>query len=233
MSEVRLSAEARTEFGKGGARRTRRAGKIPAVIYGHGADPRHVSLPAREFANAVRHGGANVLLTLDLGGEEQLAIPKAIQRHAIKGTYDHVDLLAVRRGEKVTIDVPLAISGDVVAGGLLAQEHTSVSLEAEATNLPTEIAVSIGGLNIGDQVVAGDLNLPAGASLITDPSQVLLVMNEAPTEAEIEAEMAEAAEELGIVEEPAEGTAAEGEGGDAEHAEGDGAPAEGSGEGGE
>ena len=107
MSEVRLSAETRTEFGKGGARRTRRAGKIPAVIYGHGADPRHVSLPAREFTNAIRHGGANVLLTLDLEGDEQLAIPKAIQRHAIKGTYDHVDLLAVRRGEKVTIDVPL------------------------------------------------------------------------------------------------------------------------------
>ncbi len=200
MSEVRLNAEARTEFGKGGARRTRRAGMIPAVIYGHGADPRHVSLPAREFTNAVRHGGANVLLTLDLNGEEQLAIPKAIQRHAIKGTYDHVDLLAVRRGEKVTIDVPLAISGDVAPGGLLAQEHTVVSLEAEATNLPTEIAVSIDNLKIGEQITAADLTLPTGATLITDPTQVLLAMNEAPTEAEIEAEMAEAADELGIVE---------------------------------
>jgi len=233
VSEVRLSAEARTEFGKGGARRTRRAGKIPAVIYGHGADPRHVSLPAREFANAVRHGGANVLLTLDLGGEEQLAIPKAIQRHAIKGTFDHVDLLAVRRGEKVTIDVPLAVSGEAVAGGLLAQEHTSVSLEAEATNLPTEIPVSIDDLKIGDQIVAGDLNLPAGAALITDPTQVLLAMNEAPTEAEIEAEMAEAAEELGIVEEPAESEAGEGESAEGAQAEGESAPAEGSGEGGE
>ncbi len=127
MSEVRLPAEPRTEFGKGGARRTRRAGKIPAVIYGHGADPRHVSLPAREFTNAVRHGGANVLLTLDLEGEEQLAIPKAIQRHAIKGTFDHVDLLAVRSGEKVTIDVPLLIIGDIVPGALLAQETTTIS----------------------------------------------------------------------------------------------------------
>ncbi len=96
MSEVRLSAEPRTEFGKGGARRTRRAGKIPAVIYGHGADPRHVSLPAREFGHAIKHGGANVLLTLDLEGDDQLAIPKAIQRHPIKGVYEHVDLLAVR-----------------------------------------------------------------------------------------------------------------------------------------
>jgi len=192
-----------------------------------------VSLPAREFANAVRHGGANVLLTLDLGGEEQLAIPKAIQRHAIKGTFDHVDLLAVRRGEKVTIDVPLAVSGEAVAGGLLAQEHTSVSLEAEATNLPTEIPVSIDDLKIGDQIVAGDLNLPAGAALITDPTQVLLAMNEAPTEAEIEAEMAEAAEELGIVEEPAESEAGEGESAEGAQAEGESAPAEGSGEGGE
>jgi large subunit ribosomal protein L25 len=234
VSEVRLSAETRTEFGKGGARRTRRAGKIPAVIYGHGADPRHVSLPAREFANAVRHGGANVLLTLDLGGEEQLAIPKAIQRHAIKGTYDHVDLLAVRRGEKVTIDVPLAISGEVAAGGLLAQEHTSVSLEAEATNLPTEIPVSIDDLKIGDQIVAGDLTLPSGATLISDPTQVLLAMNEAPTEAEIEAELAEAAEELGIVEDQAEGEEAEGEGAEAgTEGDGQGEPAERSAEGGE
>ena len=204
MSEVRLSAEARTEFGKGGARRTRRAGKIPAVIYGHGADPRHVSLPAREFANAVRHGGTNVLLTLDLEGEEQLAIPKAIQRHAIKGTFDHVDLLAVRRGEKVTIDVPLVISGDVVAGGLLAVESNTVSLEAEATHLPTEIPVSIEDLPIGSQITAGDLSLPSGSSLVTEPDHVLIIVHEAPTEAEIEAETAEAADELGIVEDAPE-----------------------------
>ena len=182
MSEVRLSAESRTEFGKGGARRTRRAGKIPAVIYGHGEQPRHVSLPAREFTNAVRHGGANVLLTLDLDGAEQLAIPKAIQRHAIKGTFDHVDLLAVRRGEKVTIDVPLTIVGDVVSGGLLAQEHTSVQIEAEATHLPTGIEVSIAGLAIGTQISAGDLTLPRGSALAGDADQVLLIIQEAPTE---------------------------------------------------
>lgn len=210
MSEVRLSAEARTEFGKGGARRTRRAGKIPAVIYGHGADPRHVSLPAREFTNAVRHGGANVLLTLDLDGEEQLAIPKAIQRHALKGTFDHVDLLAVRLGEKVTIVVPLAISGDIAPGGLLATELNTVSIEAEATHIPNEIAVSIEGLAIGSQVTAGDLSLPTGSTLIGDPAQVLLIIQEAPTEAEIDAELAEAAEELGIVEDEPETEAAEG-----------------------
>jgi large subunit ribosomal protein L25 len=221
VSEVRLSAEPRTEFGKGGARRTRRAGKIPAVIYGHGEDPRHVSLPARDFTNAIRHGGANVLLTLELQGEEQLAIPKAIQRHAIKGIFEHVDLLAVRRGEKVTIDVPLSVVGDVVVDGMLAQERTSVSIEAEATHLPNQIEVSIDGLAIGTQVTAGDLALPTGSVLAGDPHQVLLIIQEAPTAEQIEAEMAEAADELGIVEdqpdEPAEGAA---EADDAPKAEG-------------
>jgi large subunit ribosomal protein L25 len=212
VSEVRLSAESRSEFGKGGARRTRRAGKIPAVIYGHGADPRHVSLPAREFTNAIRHGGANVLLTLDLEGEEQLAIPKAIQRHAIKGTYDHVDLLAVRLGEKVTIEVPLTVVGALVAGGLLAQEHTSVSIEAEATHLPTEIEVSIEGLGFGTQITAADLKLPPGSSLIGDPEQVLLIVNEAPTEAELEASGEG---------EPTEVAATEAEGEDAEGGDAD------------
>ncbi|MGH2930940.1 MAG: 50S ribosomal protein L25/general stress protein Ctc [Solirubrobacteraceae bacterium] len=188
MSEVRLSAELRTEFGKGGARRTRRAGKIPAVIYGHGADPRHVSLPAHEFTNAIRHGGANVLLTLELEGKDELAIPKAIQRHAIKGSYDHVDLLAVRLGEKVTIEVPLTVVGEVVAGGLLAQESTTVSIEAEATHLPNQIEVSIDGLEIGRHITAGDLILPTGASLVTDPEHMLLIMQEAPTAATLAAE---------------------------------------------
>ncbi len=200
MSEVRLSAEPRTEFGKGGARRTRRAGKIPAVIYGHGDDPRHVSLPAREFTNAIRHGGSNVLLTLELEGTEQLAIPKAIQRHAIKGTFDHVDLLAVRSGEKVTIDVPLEIVGDLVPGGLLGQEATTISIEAEATHIPTGFEVSITGLPFGAQITAADVTLPTGSTLITDPEQVLFVISEAPTEAQVEAELAEAAEDLGIVE---------------------------------
>ncbi|MGH3264095.1 MAG: 50S ribosomal protein L25/general stress protein Ctc, partial [Trebonia sp.] len=201
MSEVRLAAEPRTEFGKGGARRTRRAGKIPAVIYGHGADPRHISLPDHEFATAIRHGGMNVLLTLRIDGTDQLVIPKAIQRHPIKGIFEHVDLLAVRRGEKVTIEVPLEVVGEVVPGGLLAQEHTSVNLEAEATHIPTGIEVSIDGLQIGDQITAGDLTLPSGSRLTGEAEQVLLVMHEAPTAEEIEAELSEAAEELGIVEE--------------------------------
>lgn len=228
MSEVRLTAETRTEFGKGGARRTRRAGKVPAVIYGHGADPRHVALPAREFANAIRHGGSNVLLTLDVEGGEQLAIPKSIQRHPIKGYFEHVDLLAVRRGEKVTVDVAVHVVGDVVPGGLLNHEASTISIEAEATDLPTGFEVSVDGLEIGSQITAGDIELPTGSSLITDPASIVLIIAEAPTAEEIEAEMAEAAEELGIVEEPptaeVEGEAAEG---------GEAAPAEGAAEGGE
>jgi large subunit ribosomal protein L25 len=211
VAEVRLSAELRTEFGKGGARRTRRAGKIPAVLYGHGLDPQHVSLPDREFANAIRHGGHNVLITLDIEGDEQLVIPKAIQRHAIKNVYEHVDLVAVRRGEKITIEVPLSVVGDIIVEGMLAQERTSVSIEAEATHLPTQIEVSIEGVAIGTQITAADLVLPTGSILAGDPAQVLLIIQEAPTAEQIEAEMAEAADELGIVEDQpdvAEGEAA-------------------------
>jgi large subunit ribosomal protein L25 len=206
VSEVRLAAEIRTDFGKGGARRTRRAGNIPAVLYGHGAAPKHVALPAREFANAVRHGGANVLLTLALEGQEQLAIPKAIQRHPIRGEFEHVDLLAVRRGEKVSIDVPLAVTGEVVSGGLLNVEHNMVSVEAEATHLPTEIEVSVAGLEVGTQITAADLTLPAGCTLVTDAETLLLSIGTAPTAEDMEGETAESAAELGIVEDkPAEG----------------------------
>jgi large subunit ribosomal protein L25 len=204
VSEVRLTAETRTEFGKGGARRTRRAGLVPAVIYGHGADPRHVALPAREFANAIRHGGSNVLLTLELKGDddgEQLVIPKSIQRHPIKGYFEHVDLLAVRRGEKVTVDVPVHVVGEIVPGGLLNHENTTLRVEAEATNLPTGFEISIEGLEIGGHITAADVTLPAGSTLVTDPAAVVLIIAEAPTAEEIEAEVAEAAGELGIVEE--------------------------------
>jgi len=217
VSEVRLSAETRTEFGKGGARRTRRAGKVPAVIYGHGDDPRHVALPAREFANAIRHGGSNVLLTLDVEGGEQLVIPKSIQRHPIKGHYEHVDLLAVRLGEKVTIDVPVTVVGDIVPGGLLNQEASTISVEAEATHLPTGFEVSIDGLEIGSQITAADIPLPTGSSLITDPESVVAIIAEAPTAEQLEGDVSDAAAELGIVEDrPSEPAASAGQGDSAE-----------------
>jgi large subunit ribosomal protein L25 len=174
VSEIRLAAEVRTEFGKGGARRTRRDGKIPAVIYGHGANPRHVSLPAREFTQAIKQG-ANVLLTLELDGKDELAIAKAIQRDPIKGSYKHIDLLTVLSGEKVTVDVTIKITGDVAPGGQLAQEANSISVETEATSIPTEIELSIEGLAVGTQLTASDVTLPAGTTLVSDPE--LLIVN--------------------------------------------------------
>jgi large subunit ribosomal protein L25 len=204
VSEVRLAAEVRTEFGKGGARRTRRSGKIPAVIYGHGADPRHVSLPAREFAQAIKRGGGNVLLTLSLDGKDELTIPKAVQRHPIRGDYEHVDLIAVRRGERVTIDVPLLVTGDVAPGAMLGQEHTSVQVEAEATHLPNEIEVSVQGLDAGAHITAGDLTLPSGTTLVTDAETLLLNVTTAPTAEDIEADTADSIAELGIVQDAPE-----------------------------
>jgi large subunit ribosomal protein L25 len=205
VAEVRLSAETRTEFGKGGARRTRRAGKIPAVIYGHGADPRHVALPAREFANAIRHGGSNVLLTLELEGDTQLAIPKSIQRHPIKNQFEHVDLLAVRRGEKVTIDVPVHVEGEAAAGTNAAQDANTLSLEAEATHIPERIIVNIDGLEAGTQILAKDLTLPEGSTLISDPDTLVINVT-AETEQDL-GETETAAESTT----DAEGAAAEGE----------------------
>ena len=219
MTEVRLSAVRRTEFGKGGARRTRRAGKIPAVLYGHGAEPQHLALPAREFTLAVKRGGANVLITLDIEGTEELAIPKALQRHVIRNEYEHVDLLAVRFGEKITVDVAVHVTGEVAPGGLIQQEQTSVSVEAEATRIPAEFIVDVDGAEVGTQITAGGLVLPEGTTLAGDPEQILVIVSEAPTAEEMEGEVEEVAAELGIEQEPAaaseapaapaEGTAAE------------------------
>jgi large subunit ribosomal protein L25 len=198
VAEVRLSAVRRTEFGKGGARRTRRAGKIPAVLYGHGAEPQHLALPAREFTLAVKRGGANVLITLDIEGKEELAIPKALQRHVIRNEYEHVDLLAVRRGEKITVDVAVHLTGEVAPGGLIQQEQTSVSVEAEATRIPAEFVVDLEGAEVGTQITAADLALPEGTTLAGDPEQILVIVSEAPTAEEMEAELEEAEAELGI-----------------------------------
>jgi large subunit ribosomal protein L25 len=208
VADVRLTADRRTEFGKGGARRTRRAGKIPAVLYGHGAEPQHLALPAREFTLAVRRNGANVLLTLVIDGEEALAIPKALQRHVIRNEYEHVDLLAVRRGEKLTVDVALRVVGDAVPGALLQQEHSSLSVNAEATHIPTEFEIDISGVEVGTQITAAQVELPDGVELAGDPDQVLVHISEAPTAEEMEGETEAGASEAGAEEERAEATGA-------------------------
>ena len=198
MADFRLVAEARTEFGKGGARRTRRAGRVPAVLYGHGQDVVHLSLPAREFAAALRNGGTNVLLTVVLDGREQLALTKAVQRDPLTRVHEHVDLLVVSRGEKTTVDVPVVIVGEPGIDSIPNHQLNTLSIEADATNLPETIEVDVTGRTAGQGITAGDIPLPAGATLITDPEALVIGFIGAPTAEALEAELAEAEAEAGI-----------------------------------
>jgi len=194
VPEVRIEAELRTEFGKGAARRTRRAGRVPAVIYGHGAEARHLSLPEHELMLALKT--PNALLRIEgLPGRAGLALPKAVQRHPIKGVIEHVDLIEVRRGEKVTVEIPVRVSGEVFSGGLLDQQMVQIAVEAEATNLPDGVDVNVEGMEIGAAVHAKDLVLPAGATLQVDPEALVLHVLAAPTAEQIEAELGEGAPE--------------------------------------
>jgi large subunit ribosomal protein L25 len=207
VSEVRIAAELRTEFGKGAARRIRRAHKVPAVIYGHGTQPRHISLPGHELMLALKN--SNVLLELDIEGERELTLPKSVQRHPVRGLLEHVDLVVVRRGERVKVDVPIQTIGEIAAGALLTNELTELSVEAEATNIPAAIEVIVEGLAAGAQIYAKDIILPSAVSLVTDPEQLVLHVSAAPTAEEVEAELAEAEGAVGIEREvPAEEPAA-------------------------
>jgi large subunit ribosomal protein L25 len=193
MSEQKLAAEVRTEFGKGFARRARMAGLIPAVIYGHGAEPIHVTLPARATTLAVRT--ANALLSLDVNGEQHLALVKDIQRDPVKQIIEHVDLLTVRSGEKVTVDVPVHVTGEVAPGAVANQEATTVSVEAEATHLPTAVEVDIEGREAGAHVHASDIVLPAGTTLLVEPDTLIVNISEATAAEEEAGEEAPAAAE--------------------------------------
>jgi large subunit ribosomal protein L25 len=220
VSEVRIAAEPRTEFGKGGARRTRRAGKVPAVLYGHGADVRHIALPARELMHAFKgEGGANVLLSLDLPDGRELALPRQVQRDPLRGDLTHVDLLLVRSGEKVAVDVPIVLTGEAPAakaGGALDQQATFLHVEAEATHIPTQFEVDISGLDEigGHGITAADVALPEGVTLLSDPEAIVVhVVGAAPEEAEVteavdEAQEADTSAGTG---EPAEGETPAGE----------------------
>jgi large subunit ribosomal protein L25 len=193
VSEVKLTAEKRTEFGKGAARRLRRAKMVPAVLYGHGTDPVHVALPGHATMLALKH--SNTLLTLDLGGSTELALPKDIQRHAIKGDIEHVDLILVRRGEKVTVDVPLHVVGDPASGTLVTNELNTLSIEVEATHIPSSIEVSVEGLEDGAHLTAGQVTLPAGATLVVDPEALVLHVSTPHVSSEDEAVDAAPADE--------------------------------------
>jgi large subunit ribosomal protein L25 len=207
--ELRIAAETRTEFGKGAARRIRRDNKVPAVLYGHGTDPVHLSLPGHDLMMALKN--SNALLTLALPKGEELALPKAVQRDPIKGFIEHVDLILVRRGEKVTVEVPVHVVGEPPADSLINQELTTLEVEAEATHIPNEFEVSIEGLSIGDTVPASQVVLPAGSTLVTDPEHVVVGILAAPTAEQLDAEATEAEAEAGVERDEAE--AAEGDGG--------------------
>lgn len=195
MPEVHMSATMRNELGKGAARRDRRAGLVPAVLYGHGTEPRHLALPGHDVLLALRT--ANVLIRLDgLKGGSELALPKAVQRDPIKGTVEHVDLILVRRGEKVTVEVPVTVVGDVAPDGLLDQQLVQVSVEAEATHIPPAIEVSVEGMAVGASVTAGELTLPRGVALAMEPDVLVLHVISAPTAAQIDAELGEVPAEV-------------------------------------
>jgi large subunit ribosomal protein L25 len=192
MADVKLAAETRTEFGKGAARRIRRDNKVPAVVYGHGAEPVHVTLPGHELQLALRT--ANVLLTLDIEGKTELAIPKAVQRDAIKGSLVHVDLLTVKSGEKVTVEVYVHTEGELAPGAYLLEHVLStLTVEAEATHIPESVTVSIAGLEAGAAILAKDIPLPEGTTLVIDEDAVVLQVLAAQAE-EASADEAETTE---------------------------------------
>ena len=190
MPEVRIEAEPRTEFGKGAARAIRRAGRVPAVMYGHGAENRHFTLPEHELMLALKT--PNALFRLEgAGGRPALALPKAVQRHAIKGLIEHVDLIEVRRGEKVTVEIPIRVNGEVFSGGMLDQQMVQLSVEAEATHLPDGVDVDVEGAEIGVQVFAKDLALPEGTTLAGDPEALILHVVAQQTQASFDEEIGE------------------------------------------
>jgi len=190
MSEVRIAAEPRTEFGKGGARRTRRAGKVPAVLYGHGKPPRHIALPAHDLLHAFKtNAGTNVLLTLELADGTELALAKDVQRHPIKGSYEHVDLVLVTRGEKVVAEIPVQVIGEPHPDTLVDQQVTTIAVKADATRLPGPIDIDVTGLEPGASVLASQLPLPSGAGLDADPELVVVQCLAKRTSAQVEAEL--------------------------------------------
>ena len=184
----KLSVEVRTRTGKGASRQARREGKVPAVLYGHGAEPQHLELIAREFAAVMRNSGANAVLSLDMGGAEQLALTKAITIHPVKRTLTHLDLIIVRRGEKVNVEVPVHVEGEAASGTLVTQDATTIQIEAEALSIPERLTVSVEGVEEGTQILAGDVTLPAGVLLVSDPEMLVVNVVAAPTAEDLESE---------------------------------------------
>ncbi|MDX6367609.1 MAG: large subunit ribosomal protein [Nocardioidaceae bacterium] len=217
-SEVKIHAEPRTTFGKGAARRIRRDNKVPAVLYGHGSDPVHVTLPGHDLMLALKT--ANALLSIEIDGTSQLALPKQVQRDPIKGFIEHADLILVRRGEKVTVDVRVHVVGEAAPETLVSVEHNTVPIEAEATHLPEAIEVDVEGLEAGTQILARELKLPAGSTLSLDDDALIVNISAAQTAEELEADIAEAEADLGVEHDQPDAEEADAETGDEAPAEG-------------
>jgi large subunit ribosomal protein L25 len=223
MPETQLQAETRSEFGKGAARRVRRDGRIPAVMYGHGTAPVHLTLPGHATMLALKV--QNALLTIRLDGDDQLALVKDVQRDVVRGHIEHVDLVVVRRGEKVTVDVRIHVEGEAAPDTLVNLEAQTIELEVLATNIPSQIVVDVQGVQPGTQIHGSDLTLPEGATLASDPEMLVVNVVQAVSAEALEAELAEAEAEAGIEHEEhtpteeeaaASGPAAEAGGGDGE-----------------
>lgn len=204
---ITLTAESRTEFGKGAARRLRRDWKVPAVLYGHGTDPVHMALPSIEFARVLRAHGTNAVLTITVDGSEHLALVKTVVVHPLRNYIEHADLLVIRRGEKVTIDVTVVIVGDAEPGSLVTQDATTVQVEADVMSIPEQFEVSVEGAEIGTQIVASEVALPSGVTLISEPETLIVNVVQAPSEQAMEAELD--AEGAGVVEDEPETAAGE------------------------
>ncbi|MDP2773597.1 MAG: 50S ribosomal protein L25/general stress protein Ctc [Nocardioides sp.] len=198
MSAEKIQAESRTEFGKGAARRIRREHKVPAVVYGHGNEPIHITLPGHATMMALKNGGSNALLDLDIEGTSQLALTREVQVDPIKRTLEHIDFVAVRKGEKVTVDVPVHLIGDAQRETLVVTENSTVQIEAEATHIPDFIEVDIDGAGAGTQILASDLKLPSGSTLLVDEDTLIVNITEQVSAEALEAELEEAEAEAGI-----------------------------------
>lgn len=183
-----LTALVRETTGKGASRRARREGRVPAVLYGHGSDPQHLELPARELSAVLRHTGTNAILTLDIDGKEQLALTKSLEIHPIRRTITHADLLVVRRGEKVTVEVNVVVEGDAAPGTLVTQDANTIEVEADVLSIPEQLTLSVEGAQAGTQFNAGQLELPKGVTLVSDPDTLVVNVVVAPTAEELESE---------------------------------------------
>jgi large subunit ribosomal protein L25 len=220
--EVKIKAESRTQFGKGAARRIRREDKVPAVIYGHGNDPQHITLPGHDTMMALKRGGSNALLYIEVEGSTVIALTKQVQADPIKGFLEHLDFVEVKKGEKVTVEIPIHTVGEPKSDAMVVTELNTVSVEAEATNIPEYIEISVEDAEAGYHVLAKDLVLPSGSLLLTDEEALVVNVVHAPTAEEVEAELEEAEAEVGIERDESDADIAEADAAEAGSGDGEG-----------